>query len=93
MKLKMLTFSSFFLQASSLCDMSSIQCDRVAIIPAVVALNVKDSPLKSTEWAPCCCSMDAVTQVEDNERQKVTDERKSFIKLHCTILYYNLLFT
>lgn len=44
---RIITLSYFFFQASSLWLMSSIQCDRVAIIPAVVALNVIASPLKS----------------------------------------------
>jgi len=39
-----------------------MQCDIVAMIPAVVALNVNDSPLKSTAWEPCCCKMQAGTQ-------------------------------
>ena len=57
-----LTFSSRFFQASSRCDMSSIQCDKVERMPAVVALNVKASPLKSMACAPCCCRMFSVTR-------------------------------
>ena len=51
------TRSNRFFQASSRCAMSSIQCDNVASIPAVVALNVNASPLKSIACAPCCCKM------------------------------------
>ena len=50
-----LTLSSRFFHASSRWDISSMQCDNVARIPAVVALNVNDSPLKSMACAPCCC--------------------------------------
>lgn len=41
------TLSSLFCQLSSLFTMRSMQWDRVARIPAVVALNVMASPLKS----------------------------------------------
>ena len=58
----LLTRSNRFFHASSRCDMSSIQCDKVASIPAVVALNVNASPLKSMAWAPCCCSMLTTTK-------------------------------
>lgn len=54
-----LTFSTRFFQASSRCAISSIQWVRVCIIPIVVALNVRASPLKSTAWPPCCCKIDA----------------------------------
>lgn len=42
------TLSSLFCQLSSLFTIRSMQWDRVAKIPAVVALNVMASPLKST---------------------------------------------
>ena len=57
------TLSRRFFQASSRCDMRSMQCDRVAMIPAVVALKVKASPLKSTEWPPCCDNTDSATKM------------------------------
>ena len=41
------TFSNFFCQYSSLLVIISIQLERLARIPAVVALNVMASPLKS----------------------------------------------
>lgn len=46
------TLSSLFCQLSSLFTMRSIQWDRVARIPAVVALNVMASPLKSMPLIP-----------------------------------------
>lgn len=46
------TFSSLFCQLSSLFTMRSMQWDRVARIPAVVALNVMASPLKSMPLIP-----------------------------------------
>ena len=45
------TLSNLLCQRSSLLFIMSIQCWRVARIPAVVALNVMDSPLKSTPLA------------------------------------------
>ena len=57
------TLSRRFFQASSRCDMRSMQCERVAMIPAVVALKVKASPLKSTEWPPCCDNTDSATKM------------------------------
>lgn len=51
-RLQCRTLSSLFCQLSSLFTMSSIQCDRVAKIPAVVALNVIASPLKSIPFIP-----------------------------------------
>ena len=42
-----LTFSNRFCHCSSLCLIRSIQCDSVASMPIVVALNVNASPLKS----------------------------------------------
>ena len=46
------TLSNLFCQLSSLFTMRSIQWDRVAKIPAVVALNVMASPLKSMPLIP-----------------------------------------
>lgn len=46
------TFSSLLCQLSSLFTIRSIQCDRVAKMPAVVALNVMASPLKSMPLIP-----------------------------------------
>lgn len=48
----MLTFSSLFCQLSSLFTIRSMQCDSVARIPAVVALKVMASPLKSMPLIP-----------------------------------------
>jgi hypothetical protein len=31
-----------------------------------VALNVNASPLKSTEWPPCCCNIDAEIKKKKN---------------------------
>lgn len=46
------TFSSLFCQLSSLFTIRSMQCVSVARIPAVVALNVMASPLKSIPLMP-----------------------------------------
>ena len=46
------TLSSLFCQLSSLFTIRSMQWDRVARIPAVVALNVMASPLKSMPLIP-----------------------------------------
>lgn len=46
------TLSSLFCQLSSLFTIRSMQWDRVAKIPAVVALNVMASPLKSMPLIP-----------------------------------------
>ena len=46
-----ITFSSLLWKYSSLLDISSIQCAKVARMPTVVALKVKASPLKSIPLA------------------------------------------
>ena len=50
--LAIISLSTFLLSNSSRCDMSSMQCDIVATMPAVVALNVIASPLKSNVLTP-----------------------------------------
>ena len=58
--------SHFLLSSSSLCAISSMQCDIVATIPAVVALKVIASPLKSNVFTPCCfrASWDTVERMQ-----------------------------
>ena len=91
------TLSRRFFQASSRCDMRSIQCERVAIMPAVVALKVKASPLKSTEWPPCCDNTDSVTSIIYIENtdwhtqyvQYATTLMKMIWKSTCTSVFSN----
>ena len=76
------TRSSRFFQDSSRCAISSMQCDIVARIPAVVALNVKDSPLKSMAWAPCCCRILTTNEYTYNQY---------YLFWRCTAVIYNMM--
>lgn len=63
-----LTLSSLFCQLSSRFTMSSMQWESVARIPAVVALNVIASPLKSMPLMPL-----GVTCGNTKNTYKITD--------------------
>lgn len=69
-----LTLSSLFCQLSSLFTIRSMQWDSVARIPAVVALNVMASPLKSMPLTPF--GLEDWNTAHDEQRGKTNAEVK-----------------
>ena len=70
----LLTLSSLFCQLSSLFTIRSMQWDSVARIPAVVALNVMASPLKSMPLTPF--GLEDWNTARDEQRGKTKAEVK-----------------